>query len=102
MAQRDRTQGIAFVYTNLAEALRKREALESHAPLDTGSAQKVNLPKEVFHQARSSQSPEAPTHQERVARVKANLDRLQSLHHKLHAMLAELNQMTNGKKNSKE
>ena len=47
MAQRDRTQGIAFVYTNLAEALRKREALESHAPLDTGSAQKVNLPKVI-------------------------------------------------------
>lgn len=93
MAQRDRTQGFAFVYVNVGELLRQAKKtseiadISSHQP-PTGEV--VNVNKE----APAATDPK--TSSQAVEELKGNLDRLQSLHHKLHAMLADLH--TTGKK----
>ncbi len=118
MGYRDRSQGFAFVYADLAKLLRERDQIDinSSSPLYGASPSdlSVNLSKDAAVPA--ADSNHSPTHsqasetqempiplkgdqkQSAVRQIRANLDRLQSLHHKLHAMLEELNQVTNKKK----
>lgn len=105
MAQRDRSQGFGFVYVDIGALLAQRDSIqkEFHSPVETGASQAVNFPK---IQPIPAPTPPAPAqaqtapkdHQNAVQQIRENLDRLQSLHHKLHAMLEELNQISNRKK----
>jgi len=82
MAHRDRSAGHAFMYVDIKELLQQtpsvKQAAENQAP--------VAAPAHSTHRF-GTQSEQ----------IQGNLERLQSLHHKLHAMLEELNKLT-GKK----
>lgn len=81
MAHRDRSAGHAFMYVDIQNLLQQTREIkkesEAGAPVETQS--------QSTHQFNS------------VQQIQGNLERLQSLHHKLHAMLEELNKIT-GKK----
>lgn len=94
MAHRDRSTGHAFMYVNVKDLLKQtqeiRKASEAGSPVPTES--------QITHQF--TPAPQSPSPSPAVAnteQIKGNLERLQSLHHKLHAMLEELNKLT-GKK----
>lgn len=98
MARRDRSQGFAFVYIDVREFLKasrqkKIQDISSHQPTE---GMVINLNKESSSDSPAEGTNAAPS--EAVSQIRDNLDRLQSLHHKLHAMLAELNQATGKKK----
>lgn len=109
MAYRDRSQGFAFVYTDLAKLLRERDKLvdNDQGPVYGPEEKSINFNKDS-HVARTvtpvaapSQDVIAPAATERnsaIRQIRENLDRLQSLHHKLHSMLDELNHVTDTKK----
>ena len=88
MAQRDRAQGFAFVYVDIAKLLQENGKVREDSPLlIPDETQSVHVPKNAS----------AP-HSSAVKQIQQNLDRLSALHHKLHAMLEELNQITGKKK----
>lgn len=91
MAQRDRSQGFAFVYVDVARLLKENAKVvrEDSPVLIADDVSSVHVPLTPGRDASSTKQ------------IRANLDRLSVLHHKLHAMLDELNQLT-GKKGSKE
>jgi len=107
MAQRDRSQGFGFVYVDIAALLAQRDQFkkEFSAPVDNGTTQAVK-----FNQPAASPLKSVPTapvasapetgrdHQNAVSQIRENLDRLQTLHHKLHAMLEEINLLSGKKK----
>lgn len=103
MAQRDRSQGFAFVYVDIRKLLAEKDTLiqddfGSQQPIPTQGAPVINFNKPTMAPAPAVKAqPANPA----VEQVRQNLDRLQSLHHKLHAMLEELNQLTDEKKNKK-
>lgn len=82
MAHRDRSAGHAFMYIDIKDLIQQspaiKKAAETQAP--------VNAPAHSTHRFGTT-----------AEQVQGNLERLQSLHHKLHAMLEELNKIT-GKK----
>lgn len=82
MAHRDRSAGHAFMYVDIKDLLTQTSAIKKAAD----------------NQAPVPAAPNA-THRfgTESADIQGNLERLQSLHHKLHAMLEELNKLT-GKK----
>lgn len=91
MAYRDQSQGFGFVYVDLAKILSERTklSLEDLEPSEYAeSAPSVNLNRDPVVQAQ----PQS------VEKLKDNLDRLQQLHHKLHAMLEELSTMAENEK----
>ncbi len=99
MAQRDRSQGFGFVYVDIGALLAQRDQIKKEfaQPIDTGTSQTANFAKRL--ESRQSVAPEStPEHQAAVAQIRENLDRLQSLHHKLHAMLEEINTLSGKKK----
>ncbi len=107
MAQRDRSQGFGFVYVDIAKLLASKQDLPKEGtPMNTGDAQVVNFNKDRKSETTmiSDAAPASDTSlQDRAAavnQIRGNLDRLQSLHHKLHAMLEELNHLTAQKKKS--
>jgi len=79
MAERDWSQGFAFIYVDVKELLKNNSS-----KID----QSFNFNKDPIKETRD----------DAVQRLKDNLDRLQSLHHKLHAALYELDTITNKKK----
>ena len=90
MAQRDWSQGFGFIYVDIPSFLKEAKdmPLDFATPVETATTPavpSVNLTKVA--------SPEAT----QTTQVKKNLDRLQTLHHKLHALLEELNQMSKKK-----
>lgn len=92
MAHRDRSQGFGFVYVDIKKLLEEKDALgnpESPTPVSTEGVAAANFPKTADAVRERSQA---------VHQIKDNLDRLQSLHHRLHAMLAEIGQITDKKK----
>lgn len=99
MAYRDRSQGIAFVYAPIRHLLKdESEASSSEAFIDTKNAPKINLNKDPLP---APQKPEAQWLKERgaaLSQIRENLDRLQSLHHKLHTMLGDINSASGKKK----
>jgi hypothetical protein len=68
-----------------------RKSAEAGTPVHTQSKETHHFADATVNPS-SGSSPNVPTEQ-----IKGNLERLQSLHHKLHAMLEELNKLT-GKK----
>lgn len=109
MAHRDSNQGFAFVYVDIKKLLKGESSdkdLDFHRPLNIGAnTQSINIPKpqsgskmadpqitKITAKPIGKQSPAA------VQQIRQNLDRLQVLHHKLHAMLEELNKATKKKK----
>lgn len=104
MAQRDRSQGVGFVYVDLAKLLaeganQKDFSLHPQA----GTAQVINLNRDTSvaptSAAQSAERTSSETESEKaIQKIKENLDRLQTLHHRLHAVLAELNQVAGSKK----
>lgn len=108
MASRDRSQGFAFVYVDIKKLLSNPSAFQedAHTPVDTGDAEVVSVDRAV--EAAIEPQTETVVEEKRstsanpaLTQIKDNLDRLQSLHHKLHAMLAELNQITGTPKKKK-
>jgi hypothetical protein len=104
MGYRDKSQGFGFVYTDMAKILADRDRLTRD---DGGPVHSPETPSINFNKDRVT--PPAPTpaatpdsgktRSVAMQEIRENLDRLQSLHHKLHAMLDELNKVTdNGKK----
>lgn len=101
MAQRDRSQGFGFVYVDIQKLLAQRHEFAERPEESLSTAQTMTVPSVNFNKdnVRPLKRPEIKSGRaEEVHQVKENLDRLQSLHHKLHAMLEELNQLTGKKK----
>ena len=82
MAQRDKSQGFGFVYIDIKKLLAQKSA----EPVMEPNAKAVNLNRDPY-------APEVASKQ-----VKSNLDRLSALHHKLHVLMEELNQLTKKRK----
>lgn len=111
MANRDKSQGFAFAYVDVAQML--KDAKEGIIPPIQQGKNVVNIPRpKQSPQSSISRPQETPTQikpQDKkaekaiaVEEVKQNLDRLQNLHHKLHIILEELNQMTKWNKKGKK
>lgn len=117
MANRDKSQGIAFVYGDLQKMLsdefvpwakdssvkavnfplpEPRRAVskleEAPVPESNPTSEEVNEENRSVGRRKSDQDTAS------IRRIRENLDRLQTLHHKLHAMLEELNQVSGSKK----
>lgn len=82
MAHRDKSTGHAFMYVDIKELLQQTSTIKKAAE----NQEPVAAPSHSTHRFGTS-----------AEQVQGNLERLQSLHHKLHAMLEELNKIT-GKK----
>lgn len=114
MAHRDRSQGFGFIYVDIAKLLSQRDELanvDSGTPIDTLGATAYNFNKGPAVAAQTTTTSAAPTTtvppipqtniQDRAAavtQIRENLDRLKTLHHRLHSMLEELNQISERKK----
>ncbi len=99
MAQRDKSQGFGFVYVDIEKLLLQRDELTKERALhpQAETAKTINLnrdPRPATPAPAMQVATEIPT----VAQIREKLDRLQSLHHKLHAVLEELNTVTDKKK----
>lgn len=107
MAQRDRSQGFGFVYVDVANLFATRDLLDKRnsraqaIPTPT-DAKTLNFNKDP-RPAATPARVEPPKEGSEVAiqQIRENLDRLQSLHHKLHAMLEELTQITDRDKKNR-
>jgi len=104
MAQRDRNQGFGFMYADITKLIAKKKELEKaegFTPLQTeGQTLNFNRDKSPVVAKASSHLPSTEGFNDMikeranaVANLRENLDRLQSLHHKLHSMLDELNKI---------
>ncbi len=118
MAYRDKSQGFAFVYVDIHKLLASQKAMQVEAlppqknVINMNRDPKVNrspneqLPFEQFTPIQPElQHPVSESPKDRVEaieEVKKNLDRLQSLHHKLHTVLDDLNQVGKWKKKPKK
>lgn len=109
MAHRDRTQGVGFVYVDLAKLLAESSSKKDFVlHPQAGTAQVINLNRDTSIAPATSAPAKTPAERSNselesdkaIQKIKENLDRLQSLHHRLHAVLAELNQVTANKKKS--
>ena len=85
MSYRDKSQGFGFVYLDISKLLAQKNLGED--PVMDPEALTVNLNKDPF------KAKPAP-----VTEVTQNLDRLATLHQKLHVLMEELNQLTKKKK----
>jgi hypothetical protein len=116
MAERDKSQGFAFVYVDvkklLAEARARVTTPTSASPTDTTEPTKTETPAPTWPTPGAKvlnfnrdvdvvrpplfqePSPAALPPSEALRQIRQSLDRLQALHHKLHAVLAELSQVT--------
>lgn len=109
MAQRDKSQGFGFVYVDVASLFATRDQLDKKnsraTPIPNPSdAKTLNFNKDPQGRV-SPEAATAPvtgsgveTKGAAITQIRENLDRLQSLHHKLHAMLEELTQITGREK----
>lgn len=105
MAYRDQTQGFGFVYVDIETLMARRDELlnrpETTPHLEGVKAINLNRDEQVTAPERPAVklAPMAPNEREvAIRQIRENLDRLQTLHHKLHAMLDELNSATDSKK----
>jgi len=99
MATRDRSQGFAFVYVDVAQLLKERDEVGKrleHPQQNTAQSVNMNRDRRVLDDDDTLEMPRPGVNQ-----VKQNLDRLQTLHHKLHAMLEEMDKVAAAKKRNK-
>lgn len=109
MAYRDRSQGFGFVYMDIESFLSKKDEWTEEGPLPLAQVKTVNFNKDqAFEKSQSKETPApsvtpAPVSPIRtpVEQIRQNLDRLQALHHRIHVMLEELNQLGGRKKDPK-
>ncbi len=105
MATRDRSQGFGFVYMNLGTLLSKQEwAVDETAPVAPPQGAKVlNFNKDTNFVAEKPAPAPAPAEPVKapIEQIRENLDRLQTLHHRIHVMLEELNTLSGRKKDPK-
>jgi hypothetical protein len=105
MAQKDRNQGFGFMYADITKLIAKKKEMEKSegfAPIQTeGQTLNFNRDKSPVVAKVATEVPSTEGFNDfikdranAVANLKENLDRLQSLHHKLHSMLDELNKIT--------
>lgn len=105
MAQKDRNQGFGFMYADITKLIAKKQELEKQqgfTPLSTeGKTLNFNRDKVSVVAKPIDKLPNTDginqmilDRTNAVTTLKDNLDRLQSLHHKLHSMLDELNKIT--------
>ena len=92
MAHRDRSAGHAFMYLDIQSLLQQTQEVQKASQ----AGQPVTTQSQETHQFASTNSA-LTTSDASVQQIQGNLERLQSLHHKLHAMLEGLNKIT-GKK----
>ncbi len=106
MAHRDRSQGFGFIYVDIEDVLAQRNEIakadqQNMHVAPSKEIQRISLNRDPRStESQTIPTPATPPPQERqqaISQIRENLDRLQSLHHKLHAMLEELNKVT-GKK----
>lgn len=103
MAFRDKTQGFGFVYVDLAKILADRDQLtkDTGGPVHPPETPSINFAKDYTPPTPAPVAAAAPDQSKArasaIQEIRMNLDRLQSLHHKLHAMLDDLNKITNKK-----
>jgi hypothetical protein len=104
VARRDKNQGFGFVYVDLSKALAQRDQLADKQPeLNPEGVTSINFNKDPLPepQVQMTQNVPAAAVKERTAainQIRSNLDRLSSLHHKLHAILEDLNKITDSDK----
>ncbi len=105
MAQKDRNQGFGFMYADITQLIAKKkemEKAEGFTPIQIeGQTLNFNRDKSPLVAKTTTEFPSTEGFNDMlkdranaVATLKENLDRLQSLHHKLHSMLDELNKIT--------
>lgn len=91
MANRDKSQGFGFLYGDLSTIVAQKNFQQAN------HSKTVNLNRDPIAlrplDENSNETNKDPIHQ-----VKENLDRLQNLHHKLHAILNDLNHLSTKKK----
>jgi len=101
MAQRDRSQGFGFMYVDITKLLKQRDELAksdvSAAPVSRNNVMTANFNKDKNFEVPSITTNVPHDKAAAIAQIKSNLDRLQALHHKLHAMLEELNKISDKK-----
>jgi hypothetical protein len=97
MAQRDKSQGFGFVYVDVEQLMAQRDSIAKDKPLATPTnVPSINFNRDPKTLRKEDVLPAAPPKEkaQTLSQIRENLDRLQSLHHKLHAILEELNQVT--------
>lgn len=105
MAHKDRNQGFGFMYADITKLIAKKkelEAQEGFTPIQPeGKTLNFNRDTQSIVAKQIAEIPKTngvnQMLQDRanaISTLKDNLDRLQSLHHKLHSMLDELNKIT--------
>ncbi len=102
MAQRDRSQGFGFMYVDISRLLADKAKLESDKPVLTENVKTANFNKDKV-EVKETTGKVLDLHTDKttaIKQIKENLDRLQSLHHKLHAMLDEIDKSTKNGSNS--
>lgn len=106
MAQRDKTQGFGFVYVDARKLLEQTKESGESPSLDTSKVASINFNKDPRPQKpqptlKASEIPpgkEAKDKNAAIQQIRDNLDRLQTLHHKLHSILEDLNKLSDPKK----
>ncbi|MFM8314416.1 MAG: hypothetical protein ACKOA8_09040 [Deltaproteobacteria bacterium] len=105
MAQRDRNQGFGFMYADITKLIAKKkemEKAEGSTPIQPeGQTLNFNRDKSSVVAKVASETPSTQGFNQMIqdranaiSTLKDNLDRLQTLHHKLHSMLDELNKIS--------
>lgn len=101
MGQRDKTQGFGFMYVDISKILLERknsaQNVTSETPVMTDNVKHANFNKDAPLPKATLTTLVADQKAEAIRQVKANLDRLQTLHHKLHSMLDELSRVNDSK-----
>ena len=102
MASRDKSQGFGFVYVDIEKLLAQRDQLKKqpavHPQADSAVTVNLNRETKVPSLATVTNIDPGQTVNARLVQIRENLDRLQTLHHKLHAVLEELTKATDEKK----
>lgn len=101
MAQRDRSQGFGFMYVDISKLLADKAKLETDKPVLTENVKTANFNKDKTEVKETAKVLDLHTDKTTaIKQIKENLDRLQTLHHKLHAMLDEIDKSTKNGSNS--
>jgi len=88
---------VGFIYVDFKKLLSQRAEAKNAAPELTRSGElQINLNRDPQPPTGDRKSTGDPSRA--ITQIRENLDRLQSLHHKLHAVLDELSQVTDKKK----
>jgi hypothetical protein len=96
MAFRDKSQGFGFVYVDVEKLLAQRDELSKnplHPQAETAQTINLNRDKTRTEGPKIVPVPSLPS-EPSLADIREKLDKLQTLHHKLHVVLEELSTVT--------